>query len=90
MRRKLSTFLRAFGPAKAVEYDDVHKVHNKRLITIVDGDTGHTLYGLVGYHLVNRQTHYELDKPWTKEWEGISIFDVTFDDHDPLQLPEVK
>jgi hypothetical protein len=88
MRKKLSTFLREFGPAKAITFSKGMCTPSDRLLTVVTGDNGFTLYGSPGYHLVNRQAMYKLAKPFPSEWYVTTIFDISFDNKDPLQLPE--
>jgi len=87
-RKKLSTVLKSHGPAKGpLERSQVQALldsgKNEFILTIVEGDSGNTLWGCPGNHFVNVIEKYEFTKPLPQD---ILVFDICFGE-DALPSP---
>ncbi|TXH09051.1 MAG: hypothetical protein E6R04_09225 [Spirochaetes bacterium] len=79
-RKKLSSVLKMYGPAKGpLKREEVQKLlddgKNDSILTIVEGDSGNTLWGCPGNHFVNVIEKYEFAKPLPQD---ILVFDISF------------
>jgi len=82
MKKKLSTFLREFGPCKGpITHEHAVKLRssgkNEFILTIVEGSSNNTLWGLPGFHWVNRIEMYETHKAIHQD---IVVYDIHFGD----------
>jgi hypothetical protein len=79
-RKRLSSVLKMYGPAKGpLKRAEVQKLlddgKNDSILTIVEGDSGNTLWGCPGNHFVNVIEKYEFAKPLPQD---ILVFDISF------------